>query len=67
MFESDQDEDYDKKKGCRYFFKELDNKILWPIFIYKYHDEVENAPYLTFNDMYDDYQDIQKELQEAED
>ena len=30
-----------KKKGCLYFFKELDNKIMRPVFIYKYHEMVE--------------------------
>ena len=26
-----------RKKGCFYFFKQLDNRIMRPVFIYKYH------------------------------
>lgn len=56
-----------KKKGCLYFFKELDNKIMRPVFIYKYHQLVEKQPYYTFGDMLDEYKKIQEELAEAED
>lgn len=56
-----------KNKGCFYFFKQLDNKILRPIFIYKYHEFVEKQPHYTFDDMLDEYRKIQDELAEAED
>lgn len=26
-----------QKKGCLYFFKQMDNRIMRPVFIYKYH------------------------------
>ena len=59
MFESDDSGDYHRKKGCRYFFKFLDNKILRPIFIYKYHQNVENEPHINFGDMLEEYKNLQ--------
>lgn len=47
-----------KKKGCFYFFKQLDNRIMRPVFIYKYHQLVEKQPHYTFGDMLDEYKKI---------
>ena len=55
-FDNDSDEDRSKKKrGCCFYFKQLDNRILRPLFIYKYDVLVKKQKPINFEEMLNEY------------
>ena len=51
--------DGDNKKGCCYYIKFFDRKILRPILIYKYNDIFEHAgKHIDFEEMLEEYKQI---------
>ena len=65
-FESDEESEK-RKRGCCYYFRMLDNRILRPVFIYKYNAVVKKQKPINFEEMLEEYKQIQEELAKIED